>query len=193
MGTTTTAMGLERFYLKACRMDRNVHITHLSITHLSITHLSISREELFAIGEGSPCIYLCLRKFHQYLHGTRFTITTDHKPLVGLFNEQKGIPVTAAQRIRRWALTLAAYEYTIQYKAGRENGNADGLSPIPVAETVPRVPVVGSTELSLAYLESTPVTSSKIKEATRKDSMLSIVMNYIYNGMDGQNNSMQKK
>ena len=51
-----------------------------------------------------------LGKFHQYVYGRKFTIITDHKPLQGLFNEQKGIPVTAAEGIRRWTLALSAYE-----------------------------------------------------------------------------------
>ena len=83
-----------------------------------------------------------LGKFHQYVYGRKFTIITDHKPLQGLFNEQKGIPVTAAERIRRWALTLSAYEYRIQYKAGSQHTNA--LSRIPTKETVSRVPRVGN-------------------------------------------------
>lgn len=123
-----------------------------------------------------------LGKFHQYVYGTKFTILTDHKPLEGLFNEEKGIPVTAAERIRRWALTLSAYEYKIKYKAGSEHGNADGLSRIPVKETVSQVPRVGSIDFSLSYLDSTPITSARIKDSTRRDPEMSLVMRYIESG-----------
>ena len=75
-----------------------------------------------------------VKKFHQFLYGHSFTIKTDHKPLEGLLNEKKGIPALAAPRIQRWALTLSAYEYKILYKAGQTNGNADGLSRLPLPE-----------------------------------------------------------
>ena len=52
-----------------------------------------------------------LKKFHQYLYGRPFTLMTD--PLKSLFNEKKSIPTMAEARIQRWALTLAAYKYTI--------------------------------------------------------------------------------
>ncbi|CAC5392622.1 unnamed protein product [Mytilus coruscus] len=65
--------------------------------------------------EGLAVIF-ALKKFHQYLFDRKFTIYTDHKPLIGLFNENKCIPPMAATRIQRWALTLSAYEYKIVYK-----------------------------------------------------------------------------
>lgn len=33
-----------------------------------------------------------IKKFHKYLYGRVFTIYTDHKPLISLFNEKKAIP-----------------------------------------------------------------------------------------------------
>ena len=54
-----------------------------------------------------------LKKFHQYLGGHKFTIVTNHKPLLGLFGETKSVPQMLPPRMQRWALTLAAYEYQI--------------------------------------------------------------------------------
>ena len=51
-----------------------------------------------------------VKKFHQFLYGCSFTIKTDHKPLEGLLNENKGTQALAAPRIQQWALTLSAYE-----------------------------------------------------------------------------------
>ena len=45
---------------------------------------------------------------------------TDRKPLESLFNEKKATQPMAAARIQRWALTLAAYNYSIEYKPGLE-------------------------------------------------------------------------
>ena len=61
--------------------------------------------------EGLSCVF-GVRRFHAYLLGIHFSLITDHKPLVSLFQEHKAIPSHASARIQRWALTLAAYEYT---------------------------------------------------------------------------------
>ncbi|KAK3748327.1 hypothetical protein QZH41_005512, partial [Actinostola sp. cb2023] len=77
-----------------------------------------------------------IKKFHKYLYGRPFTIHTDHKPLVSLFNEKKQVPTTASPRVQRWSVTLRGYEYSIKFRAGSENGNADAFSrlPLPVTE-----------------------------------------------------------
>ena len=66
----------------------------------------------------------------------------DDKPLESLFSEKKSIPAIAAASIQRWALTLAAYKYTIDYKSGAEHSNADALSrlPLPIAPRTTPVP-----------------------------------------------------
>ena len=88
-----------------------------------------------------------MKKFNQFLYGQKFTIQTDHKPLEGLFNEKKGVPQQASPRVQRWALTLAAYEYKIAYKAGTTNANADALSRLPSSKMPESVPVPGETIL----------------------------------------------
>ena len=37
-----------------------------------------------------------VKRFHQYLYGRKFEIVTDHKPLLGLFGENKAIPHMAS-------------------------------------------------------------------------------------------------
>ena len=62
--------------------------------------------------EGLSCIF-GITRYHAYLIGRYFTLITDHKPLLSLLNEHKPIPSHASAHIQRWALTLAAYEYTL--------------------------------------------------------------------------------
>ena len=81
--------------------------------------------------EALPVIF-GVKKFHQYLYGRQFALEMDHKLLGSLFNEKKAIPTMAAARIQRWALTLAAYNYTIKCKPGKEHCNADALSRLPL-------------------------------------------------------------
>ena len=77
--------------------------------------------------EALSCIF-GIKRFHSYLYGHRFTLITDHKPLLSLFKEQKAIPCQASGRIQRWALVLAAYEYNIAFRPTASHSNADALS-----------------------------------------------------------------
>ena len=69
-----------------------------------------------------------VKRFRQYLLGRSFTIVSDHKPLQYLFSESRVTPALASARIQRWAWTLGAYNYTMEYKLGRHHGNADIIS-----------------------------------------------------------------
>ena len=63
--------------------------------------------------------------FHLYLFGSKFTVTTDHKPLLGIISCSK--PATA--RIERLRLCLMPYEFELQYRPGQDEQNpADYLS-----------------------------------------------------------------
>ncbi|KAG5286473.1 hypothetical protein AALO_G00015230 [Alosa alosa] len=72
-----------------------------------------------------------VKKFHKYLYGRKFTIVTDHKPLISLFSEMRAIPQMTSPRIQRWAVTLGAYEYTIIYKLVRCVGLLHSFLPPP--------------------------------------------------------------
>ena len=73
-------------------------------------------------------------KFHRYIFGRRFLLYSDHKPLIHIFGESQSVPVMASARLQRWALTLSSYTYNIKYKSGKNQGNADALSRLPLPE-----------------------------------------------------------
>ncbi len=121
-----------------------------------------------------------LQRFHKYLYGRKFTIVTDHKPLLSLFNELKAVPQMSSPRIQRWAVTLRAYEYSIIYKAGKDHSNADALSRLPL-------PMESSTEqeervLMLENADITLITAEQVREWTRKDPILSRVRETVQRG-----------
>ena len=128
--------------------------------------------------EGLSLIY-AVKKFHQYLYGQSFMMVTDHKPLLGLFSENKGLPDRAAGRILRWALLLAAYDYKLEYRRGCNHANADGLSRLPL-ESVDYT----RKELSMNMLEmvNAPVTEKEVAMYTRRDPLLSRVYDQVLNG-----------
>ena len=64
-----------------------------------------------------------MHTFRVYLLGKPFIIQTDHRALKWLdqFRETN-------TRLTRWSLALQPYSYTVEYRTGASNGNADGLS-----------------------------------------------------------------
>ena len=121
-------------------------------------------------------------KFHQYICGRKFTLYTDHKPLIHIFNESKSVPAMASARLQRWALTLSAYTYTIKYKSGKQQGNADALSRFPLADVPTSVPTPAETIAVLEHLSTISLTTAKIKLQTERDAVLSKVKRYTQSG-----------
>jgi len=72
-------------------------------------------------------IVYCTHYFRPYVHGQKFILVTDHKPLIWLHSVKD-----PTSRLLRWRLKLAEYEYEVIYKAGKTNINADALSRNPV-------------------------------------------------------------
>ena len=76
--------------------------------------------------ELTAIVWAC-RHFRPYLLGRNFTIVTDHKPLTWMFNVKD-----PSSRLLRWRLLLEGFDYTVAYKTGKRNVNADALSRNPV-------------------------------------------------------------
>ena len=81
-------------------------------TEAECNYSQIEREAL--------AIILGIKKLHQYIWGRRFTLETDHKPLVTILGPKTGIPSLAAARLQRWAVLLAGHTYDIVYKKGTD-------------------------------------------------------------------------
>ncbi|XP_076546690.1 uncharacterized protein LOC143305763 [Osmia lignaria lignaria] len=73
--------------------------------------------------------------FRPYLYGTKFTLVTDHRPLVWLHSVKD-----PTSRLMKWRLRLLEYEYQVIHKAGKTNKNADALSRNPVPSCLPLIP-----------------------------------------------------
>ncbi|KAJ7991580.1 hypothetical protein DPEC_G00285340 [Dallia pectoralis] len=67
-------------------------------------------------------------KFCDYLYGTDFSVLTDNNPLTYVLSSAK---LDAAGH--RWLAALSTFRFNIKYRAGRANGDADGLSRRPQA------------------------------------------------------------
>ena len=65
--------------------------------------------------------------FRPYVFGRPVTVYTDHAPLRWLNSMS-----SPTGRLARWSLLLSDYQIDIQYRKGRHNTDADGLSRCPV-------------------------------------------------------------
>ena len=82
------------------------------------TRYAAVEKECLAVVEG-------IRHFRVYLEGTPFMVQTDHRSLKYLHKMKD-----STGRLARWSLFLQPYSFTIHHRAGKNNGNADGLSRV---------------------------------------------------------------
>ena len=70
-------------------------------------------------------------KFHEYLYGAEFQVFTDNNPLTYILTTAK-LDATG----HRWVAALSNYTFSISYKPGRNNTDADALSRVQWPEAV---------------------------------------------------------
>jgi len=137
-------------------------------------------------------IVFSVSKFHHYIFARKFILYSDHKPLMHIFGESRAIPVMATACLQRSALTLSSYTYTIKYKSGKCQGNADALSRIPLTEfPVTTTPIPTETIALMEHLSSIPLTAAKIKQQTDRDPILCKVKRFTQRGWPDYLNSQQ--
>ncbi|GFW40128.1 hypothetical protein TNCV_5118111 [Trichonephila clavipes] len=87
-----------------------------------------------------------LDKFHCHLHGSHFTVHTDHNALVWLKNFKN-----PTGRLFRWSLKVSMHDFDIKYKKGSTNVEADMLTRNPIAYHIintPPEPLLNINEIS---------------------------------------------
>ena len=77
--------------------------------------------------------------------------------------------------MQRWALTLSAHDYKVQYVPGKENANADVFSHLSLPVQPKEVPMPEELVLLLESLEISTVTVTQIKHWTDHDPVLAKV------------------
>ena len=109
-------------------------------------------------------------KFHLYVYGAPFTLITDHKPLIHIFNNPKAKPPA---RLERWNLRLQPYNFTVRYEPGKTNP-ADYISRHPLQNQPLRERNIAKEYVSLLTTSAVPIamTLAEIQDATLKDPTL---------------------
>ena len=116
--------------------------------------------------EALAILWACER-LHLYAYGTPFTVITDHKPLLPLFNSPRA---KLPGRIERWMLCLQPYGMTVVYRPGETNPQ-DYLSRHP--EKLETKPDRDVTEEYVHFVMDNAIppslTQAEIKEAANAD------------------------
>ncbi|VDP31551.1 unnamed protein product [Schistosoma margrebowiei] len=73
--------------------------------------LNLAERKYSQIEKEGLALVFAVKKFHKMIYGRRFTLLTDHKPLLSIFGSKSGIPAYTANRLQRWAITLLAYDF----------------------------------------------------------------------------------
>lgn len=133
-------------------------------------------------------LIFCVKKFHRMIHGRKFTLCTDHQPLLSIFGSKKGIPVYTANRLQRWALILLAYDFKIVYKNTNNFGYADALSRL-IEQNRPTEKedfVIASikfeadiNQVLINSIKHFPITSELVSKETSKDLLLQQVIKFM--------------
>lgn len=148
--------------------ERPIAFASRSLTKAEKNYAQIDKEALSLVWG--------VKRFNQYLFGREFTLITDHQPLMSIFSPQKGVPMTAAARMQRWALFLGGHQYKIEFRRTGDHANADGLSRLPVEDINNKQDDCNAVDMfTFSQIESPPVTAEMVQAETRRDKALSQV------------------
>ncbi|XP_062558126.1 uncharacterized protein K02A2.6-like [Armigeres subalbatus] len=118
-----------------------------------------------------------IKKFHKFLFGQKFTVFTDHKPLLGIFGKQ-GKQSVYVTRLQRYIMELSIYNFDIEYRPGSKMGNADFCSRFPLDQKIPRG-VDYEAVNSLNFTNELPIDFASISKEIKSDKFLTEVIEFV--------------
>ena len=106
-----------------------------------------------------------VKKNRQLFYGIPFVVVSDHQPLK--ISESLS---TKVNRVQRWYDFLSACSYTLGYRPGKANGNADLVSHLPLpateADSHPDVGLSDPTDIDVYLIGASGVRSMQLAEPT---------------------------
>ncbi|CAI2738976.1 unnamed protein product [Dicrocoelium dendriticum] len=162
-----------------------------AVMHVSRA-LTAAEKNYSQIEKEGLALVFAVKTFHKMVHGRKFILYTDHKPLLSIFGTKRGIPVHTANRLQRWATTLLAYDFDLRFKSTSSLGHADALSRL-IAECTSKTPDEDSVVSSITVdpeirqvfqtcVRQLPVTAEAVRAETATDPLLRRIMRYLNTG-----------
>ena len=140
--------------------------------------LTTAEQKYAQVEKEALALVFGVKRFHQYLYGRHFTLITDHKPLTTILGLYHAIPTLAAARLQRWAITLSAYNYQIQFRSTKEHANEDGLSRLLLNSPPGAEASRDAACYNLGQIQALPATAAKVGSCSRHDPQVSRVMHF---------------
>ena len=78
------------------------------------------------IEKESLAIIYTIKKFHRFIHGSKFTLQMDHRPSLTIFSSNKGILTHTANRLQHWGIILLNFK--MEFLSSKKLGHVVGLS-----------------------------------------------------------------
>ena len=152
--------------------ERPISFVSFSLTNAQKSYPILHLEALAVVST--------IKKFHKFLFGKKFTVYTDHKPLIGIFGKE-GKNTLFVTRLQRYVMELSIYDFDIVYRPSTKMGNADFCSRFPLPENVP-------LSLQKEYIKSLnvsnefPLDHALIASESQKDPFLQKIVYYMKHG-----------
>jgi hypothetical protein len=142
--------------------------------------LDATQRKYSQIDKEAFAIAFSVKKFQQFLYGRKFILVTDHKPLTAIFGPKAGIPTLAVSRLQRYALLLSAFDYSIEYRKSKNNGNADALSRLPDPSTESESDDIAEEVISVMemHFSEMPLTISEIARQTTDNALFQKIIHF---------------
>ena len=144
--------------------------------------LNVAEKNYSQIEKEGLAIVFGLSKFYMYLYARKFTLYTDHKPLLKIFAPDSATPVLAAARLQRWSLLLSSYQYEIRHKSSADIANADALSRLPLKYRADANVEERIFSILDQQLNCHPVSAKQIARETAHDKVLCKVFTFTQHG-----------
>ena len=117
----------------------------------------------------------------MYLFGRKFTLRTDHKPLLKIFAPDSATPVLAAARLQRWSV-LSSYHYEIEFKSSAEVASAEALKRLPLQYRKDASVEEEIFHVAPQQLKRHPVSAAEITKDTSRNPLLAKALLLTQNG-----------
>lgn len=133
------------------------------------------------IDKEAMAIVFGFKRFYQFVFGKKIKLRTDNKALQLILGPRKGLPVTAGNRLQRYAYYLSGYAYEIEHVKSNENANCDALSRLPIEDDTDLSDIVDPVDSHVYFFENeaTAFDCKMLASQSMKDAVIGRIIRYV--------------